>query len=287
MSAIPEVQLVRTRAELCAAAGADDAFARLDPPEVLDEAYALGATVGWLRTSITRKPSFTAWGPRLAEFIDALSGAGVLDGLRLGWITVPRSDFAVVGQRFALRAGGDWDWMWTDGMPAVVPGEERLVALDDTRDAAEITAFAARENPRFEGHPGTGQSASWLGVRDEAGDLVACGAIQRLGSGVAHLAGILSAERVRGQGLGRAISAALTRGAVEREGVCTLGMYADNTVARTLYHSLGYRTDKEWASRLVARMTPAATDPGDQPPASAFLTCAMMPGTAACISAYV
>lgn len=243
--------MLRTRADLCAAAGPDDAFARLDPPAALDAAYALGETVGWLRISMTRRPTFTAWGLDVAGLLDALAGRGALAGLTTGWITVPRRDFGVVEERFAVSAGGDWDWMWTDGIPAVVAGEERLIGLDDTADAAEIAAFAARENPRFEGHPGTGRSEHWLGVRDDAGDLVACGAVQRLASGVGHLSGILTAERVRGQGLGRAVSAALTRWVVEREGACTLGMYADNTVARGLYHSLGYRTDKEWSSRML------------------------------------
>ena len=32
-------------------------------------------------------------------------------------------------------------------------------------------------------------------------------------------------------------------------GACALGMFADNDVARRLYHRLGYTTGMEWTSR--------------------------------------
>lgn len=57
---------------------------------------------------------------------------------------------------------------------------------------------------------------------------------------------------LRGRGLGRAVTAGLTRWAIARHGVCTLGMYSDNPPARALYLGLGYRTAYAWHSRRLA-----------------------------------
>ena len=214
----------------------------------------MGGATAYVRRSYRDRPTLTAWGPGLAHLLDALLAAGTLDRLAPAWISVPRNDLGLVTERCVIRAGGDWEWMWTGVAPPLQPGEDCLVALDDAADAEEIRRLAAAENPRFEGHPGTGESEVWLGIRDDAGDLLACGAVHRLASGAAHLAGVLVAVRARRAGLGRAVSAALTRWAVDREGVCTLWMYADNDPARRLYHSLGYRTDKEWSSRVLVRV---------------------------------
>ena len=155
--------------------------------------------------------------------------------------------------------------MWTDTPPGPTSADDRLITLDDTTDVAEITNLLA-ENPRSEGYPGTGRAEVWLGIRDESGALVSCGAVHRLDSGTAHLAGIHTAERVRGRGLGRAVTAGLTRWVgrvllrdelarwvLAREPVVTLGMYADSAAARRVYHSLGFRTDKEWSSKILVR----------------------------------
>ena len=48
------------------------------------------------------------------------------------------------------------------------------------------------------------------------------------------------------------MTAHLTRLAVSADGVCTLGMFASNDVARRLYHGLGYVTAHAWCSRQVA-----------------------------------
>lgn len=238
---------VTTRAELLAATGADDAFARLDPPADLVGWVAPGA-VGVLRRSGLRPTSLFVWGEHVGTLLDAL--APHLPALDVTGVSVPRAQEHEITDRFTVLGGGDWDWMWTDQHPTPA-AEAALVDLDDTRDAEEITALAA-ENPRFEGFPGTGASEQWVGARDAEGRLVACGAIQRLPSGVAHLGGILVTSRYRRQGLGTAVTAALTAGAVAAEGVCTLGMYADNDAARSVYEGLGYVVDKAWASRTVS-----------------------------------
>ncbi len=84
------------------------------------------------------------------------------------------------------------------------------------------------------------------------GRLVACAVMERNGAGRPHLAGITVHPSRRGLGLGRAMTAHLTRLAVDADGVCTLGMFASNDVARRLYHGLGYVTAHAWCSRQVA-----------------------------------
>ncbi|WP_052466725.1 GNAT family N-acetyltransferase [Mobilicoccus massiliensis] len=243
---------LRSRAELRALTGPGDAFARLDPSEELRGWGQADGTVAVIRASSFRPPSLFVWGPDVAGLLDALIDEDVVGRFELAGVSVPYPARDEVTARFAVAGGGDWDWMWTDRPTPRAPGSHvPLVALDDTRDAAEIAALGA-ENPRFEGVPGQGYNDRWLGVRDADGTLVACGAVQRLPAGTAHLGGILVASDHRRRGLGTAISAALTDDIVRAEGVCTLGMYSDNDAARALYTRLGYTTDKSWASRRLA-----------------------------------
>ncbi|GAA5163567.1 GNAT family N-acetyltransferase [Ornithinimicrobium tianjinense] len=141
--------------------------------------------------------------------------------------------------------------MWTTAAPPVRPEEERLVLLDDRADAQELLAFAHAHNPRVWTRIGDGEVVRWLGVRDAAGQLLAVGGAEQEGSGVPHLAGILTATHARGQGWGETVTAALTRWSVAEHGVCTLGMFSDNDVARRIYGRLGYRTARAWHSRQL------------------------------------
>ena len=177
-------------------------------------------------------------------------------------ISVPQAYAGELAEAFDLGPGGEWDWMWTtQHPPASIPGEEHLVVLDDTRDAEEIAALSTVHSPRGEGDPGTGRTQLWLGLRSSAGthprlgpdgELVAVGAMQSLESGAPHLAGIVTHVEHRGRGLGRAVTAGLTRAAITTYGVCTLGMYSDNPPARAIYVGLGYRTAYAWHSRRIA-----------------------------------
>jgi predicted GNAT family acetyltransferase len=82
--------------------------------------------------------------------------------------------------------------------------------------------------------------------------LVACGLRERNVAGYPILTGVTVLARERGRGLGLAVTAYLTRQAIEESGVCTLGMYSDNAVARRVYHGLGYTGDHLWSSRRLA-----------------------------------
>lgn len=161
-----------------------------------------------------------------------------------------RVAFASNGMR--IGSGGDWDWLWTTTDPPALPEEDQLVVLDDRADADDVRALNAIGNPTAESQPGEGRSERWVGVRD-GGTLVAAAAMQRTAGGIPHLCGITVAPSHRGRHLGLAMTAALTRYAVRTEGICSLGMYAENDVARGVYARIGYAVAHRWAARRIER----------------------------------
>lgn len=192
------------------------------------------------------------------EILDSLRSP--VAELRITGISVPQEYADELAKTFQLGPGGDWDWMWTTQTPpSDIPGEEHLLVLDDAADAAEIAALSAAHSPTAEGNPGTGSTVLWLGLRSSVsgeelgptGELVAVGGMQTLESGAPHLAGIVTHSEHRGHGLGRAVTAGLTRHAVREHGVCTLGMYSANPPARALYYGLGFQTAHAWHSRRI------------------------------------
>jgi RimJ/RimL family protein N-acetyltransferase len=196
----------------------------------------------------------SAEGDRVRSALVVLRDGGHLGRLGCRSVSVPQEHAGVAHQVLDLGPGGDWEWMWTTRSPARDPREGRLVVLDDGDDAAEIRSFSSTNNPRVWTEVGTGRVVRWMGLRAQDGQLLAVGGAELEASGVPHLAGIVTAIERRGQGLGTVVSAALTRWAVGRDGVCTLGMFSDNEPGRRLYARLGYRTARSWHSRsLVPR----------------------------------
>lgn len=206
------------------------------------------------------EPGEVLLGPGLAEeagrvrsALQHVMGEELLTAWQARSVSVPQQHAAIGHEVLPLSdQGGDWEWMWATTVPAPMAGEESLVLLDDLADAEELKAFAHEHNPRVWTRIGEGVMARWVGVRGEDGGLVAVGGAETERSGVPHLAGILTAMHARGQGLGEMLSAGLTRWALEHHGVCTLGMFSDNDVARRLYRRLGYRTARAWHSRQLA-----------------------------------
>ncbi|AXH95072.1 GNAT family N-acetyltransferase [Ornithinimicrobium avium] len=189
---------------------------------------------------------------RLAGTLAAVADAGLLAAWGARAVSVPQEHAAVAHRVLDLaEQGGDWEWMWTCAAPPPAPGEDLLRVLDDRADAAELSAFAQAHNPRVWTAVGEGAVVRWVGARDASGDLVAVGGAELEASGVAHLAGIVTATAARGRGWGRAVTSALTRWSVERHGVCTLGVFSDNATAIRLYRRLGFRTARAWHSRLL------------------------------------
>ena len=219
-------------------------------------AYAVGTdpdvAVAFHRRSDHGVPGSAALGTSsaLADLLDDPEVRAWLTGGANRHLSVPRGTVGVVAERLDLGTrGGEWDWMWTRDAPPVVPGEDHVVGLDpSTRDEAE--AFLTAHSPRTHGQPFAREGQCWVGVRDPVtGDLLAVGGSEPSAGGTPTLAGIAVATDRRGQGWGAAVTAHLTRRAVAETGACALGMFADNDVARRVYHRLGFTTGMEWTSR--------------------------------------
>jgi len=250
------IRVLSTAAELAAAT--DD-----HPVAVLDvgagfvaPAYAVGApadgAVVFRRRSDHGVPGSAALGTAsgLATLLDDPDVRAWVVGGGNRHLSVPRGLEQVVAERLPLGSrGGEWDWMWTRVAPPVMAGEERIEVLYPSgRDEAE--AFLTVHSPRTHGQPFARPGQRWVAVRDpRTGALVALGSSEPCAAGTPTLTGIAVAEDQRGAGWGTAVTAHLTRLAVDEVGACALGMFADNDVARRLYHRLGYTTGMEWTSR--------------------------------------
>ena len=241
-----------SHADLLDATG-NDAFVRYDiPPDFGGPAWTLGGAVIALRRTHTRRLGLAVLGP--PSDVEALVAHVVADGslarLGLRHVTVERGSLHAVAEHLTLGTGNEWEWMCAAAAPARVPAEDRLVPLGEA-DRPEIAELLAEANPRTDARPFQYPHQRWVGVRDDAGRLAACGLCEPNVAGHPTLSGITVRPSQRGRGLGLAVTAYLTRAAVRASGVCTLGMYSDNDVARRVYHGLGYTGDHLWSSRRV------------------------------------
>jgi GNAT superfamily N-acetyltransferase len=252
-------------------------WARIDRTELLElsahdpwvrwatssEVLAVAGEHGWACVSPWR-PQLAHWGGTAvvgpgshdraeSEALEVLAGLARERGVAVEWFsTLPGRDLQVPAG-LATSGSGQWDFMWTTDVPPPgrpVDGVE-LVELNDTDDAPTIEEFGRRHNPTFEGYPGRGFATLWLGARGDDGRLLGVGAVHELASGMPHLAGIVVDVERRGRGVGRLLTAALTRAAIEEAGVSTLGVYTDNAPATRLYTELGYRTAHRFHTRSL------------------------------------
>ena len=178
----------------------------------------------------------------LADLPKPPMGVSVPRGTDLGWLEL--------GDREA------WDYMVYESSdePPVQPGEERVVGLAPSpENDAEIEEFLKQANPTYSAKPGWEAIRMWATVRDDGGALLAVGAYCVRDGGSGYLASIGTLPAARGQGLGTAVTAWLTRQSV-RDGnpYCALGHYWPNEPARRLYLRLGYRTTHEMSSGRLA-----------------------------------
>lgn len=220
-----------------------------------DTAFCWGDAVAVQRASnfSGRPASVAVIGPEggaARELLAWVAGGAGFESLRA--VTVDAWLEPELKRQFHVEGGGDWDWMMSELSPARHRQEDVLVSLDDHRDAEEIEKLNTEASPTAESEPGTGKSIHWLGHR-AGGRLVAAGAVHLSDTGHGVLCGIVVHPDFRGQGLGGAITAGLTRYCVERDGLATLGVYRSNSVAIGLYGRLGYRTIHRFSSRRVTR----------------------------------
>jgi GNAT superfamily N-acetyltransferase len=184
--------------------------------------------------------------------MDPAAGAAAGNGTPVRALSVPRGTLPLLPPTLRPSKHDDWDWFWTDGVDRVpLPGETLVDWLGPDADA-EIVALLDSDSPRHSARPGERFVRRWCGIRDGTGALVACAAHLEYVAGVPHLASIVTRRDHRGAGLGSAVTSWLTRRLLE-EGysVVTLGMYADNDVARRMYLRLGYRLEHRFSSGRV------------------------------------
>jgi ribosomal protein S18 acetylase RimI-like enzyme len=164
-------------------------------------------------------------------------------------VSVPQHLEPRLRERYRVMDGGDWEWFHTTTAPDEHPSYERVVVIDDVARAGEVQAFLEAHSPTADTVPGQGER--WFAVEAPDGSLQAVAAWGTTRAGAPHLSSVAVDTDLRGHGLGRTIVGAVTRSAVAQSGVCTLGMYSHNDVARGLYLSLGYDRLCAWSSRPV------------------------------------
>lgn len=187
------------------------------------------------------------------EALEILARMADEQGVTVEWFSTRPGRQLQPPPGLAATGSGHWDFMWTRDVPGAAPvkGVE-LGELHDLDDADLIEDFGRRHSPTFEGFPGRGYASLWLVARGPRGRLLGVGAVHELASGMPHLAGIVVDGAHRGRGIGRLLTAELTRRAIEEAGVSTLGVYSDNVPATRLYAALGYRTAHRLHTRSLA-----------------------------------
>lgn len=255
----PDVARVLSWRALVDASG-EDVFVRCSVP--LDdgvEGWAIGAGVAWFTESRRRR---AGW---LNVVADARTASILVEvvaqalGSRLSGVTVPAAALPHLAAKLRPPAYNRWDWFFTATPPPLQPGEDAVVwAVPE--DEPAIGALLDADSPRHSARPGEADVLRWCVVRGDDGSLLACAALVEHVPGVAHLAGIVTRRDQRGRGLGRAVTAWLTRQLLaEGAPLVTLGMYADNDVARRIYRALGYVEAHQFASGyLPGRSTQTA-----------------------------
>ncbi len=159
-------------------------------------------------------------------------------------VTVPRGTAALLPAWVELQ-GTEWDFRWTDSAPPAHPAEGRVVPIDDLD---RLRALLTVASPGASVQPGDEAARRWVGVAGPDG-LLACAADTTAATAVGHLSAVAVHPEARGQGLGYAVTASLTR-TLLAEGcdIVTLGMYADNPGGRALYDRLGFHDEHRFTS---------------------------------------
>jgi GNAT superfamily N-acetyltransferase len=167
-------------------------------------------------------------------------------------ITMPRGTAPLLPAWVGLDAFGHWDFRWRSTPPPPQPGED---AAAPGVDEVAVKTLLADASPGASAVPGDPAVRTWWGVPDGDAGLLACAADTSAATGVGHLSSVAVVPSARGRGVGRAVTAAITRALLE-DGcdVVTLGLYADNAAGRAMYDALGFADEHRFTSgRLVQR----------------------------------
>jgi ribosomal protein S18 acetylase RimI-like enzyme len=222
------------------------------------QAWEVGGAVAFVRTRASGRRQLTVVGSphQAATAVRALVGPdaepAALQSAGAHGVTVPRGTLPLLGDDVRVGAGDDWEWMWADASTlAGIVADDRVVRLPDSADD-EVARLLSVASPRHSSDPGDDDVLAWFGIRTSEGELVACAACTESVPGVPHLASIATHPRLRGHGLGTALTATVTAQLLQAGApVVTLGMYSDNAVARRMYARIGYVCEHRWSSRAI------------------------------------
>ena len=236
-------------AEVLVATG-HDPFARGSLRRPFVHGWLADGAVAWLGTDAEeRLPRLSALGEPAA--VAALVADLLPELPPRQRTTLPRGTAALLPAWTGLDGWADWDFRWRSSPPETQPGEELVVAgvPDD-----DVAALLVRASPTASAQAGDPAVRGWHGLLED-GRLLAVAADTSAATGVGHVSSVAVAPEQRGRGLGRAVTAALTRSLLAGScDVVTLGLYADNTAARAMYDALGFADDHRFTSgRLVQR----------------------------------
>ena len=182
---------------------------------------------------------------RACALIDELSAGRVIDGIHV------HSDvYARLPERLTIADPGHWS-IWTlapDDVPADL-ATWASAAVELASDDERIDPLLAHSPSAylFAGDPAVRR---WMGVVD-GGTLIAVGGESVIADGVPHLVSVCASPERRNRGAGRAVTASLVLGALDRATEVYLEMYADNEPAARLYSSVGFREAGRYRSGFL------------------------------------
>lgn len=248
-------------ADLLALTG-NDPFVRSQSRYRFGSAWHLGGAVAFLSLDADGKARHLASIGAPSEVAE-LVAAAVREGPQAPRLSVPRGALPHLPAWLHVENPTDWDFRSATAPSAPQPGEERVGWLDDV-ETGEVKELLADANPESSTWPGDAKVRRWAGIRGAGARLDVCLADTSGANGVGHLSAIATRPETRGRGLGGAITAWATR-RLFAEGcdIVTLGMYADNTVARRVYDRLGFSDDHPFTSGVLA--SGATFDSGASP----------------------
>ncbi|HLT84850.1 MAG TPA: GNAT family N-acetyltransferase [Phototrophicaceae bacterium] len=219
---------------------------RWEEEQAWDDAGACLLLVRTRRGGVERRQLVGAGTPAvLARVVERAATDGVGP---VGFGLLTRGTWQLVAPaaraRLGVEQGPGWDWMWTETVPPVRPGEEHVGPVTGEGAAEEVRACLARANPDTSADPAD-PDLRWWGFRDDGGVLRGVVAVNAPAGGPVHLSGLGTDEAWRRRGVGSAMMAAVTRWALADHPLVHYGIWADNDAARRIYTRLGYAVGLE------------------------------------------
>jgi GNAT superfamily N-acetyltransferase len=207
--------------------------------------YAAMMTSGETQTIYARCSSYVwlaegPWGPVTVCLGESAEVLPVLADLRPTWsrvIHLPRSTPEQIAAHLTPSFCEDWDFLWTTQAPPLLADESRVEPLTDN-DTPDIEAVLEDALPDSSTRPGDPRIHAWFGIRSHS-RLIAVAADRSRGD-TGFLAGIAVRRDHQGQGLGAALTSALTRSLLDGYAAVALGVATENMPAQRLYARLGY-----------------------------------------------